>query len=80
MILMLRTLARHGARGDIPNAGGITAAAMAVNGLTEVKMAFLSVYPDAAAATLPAPRAASPKPSLPAEAPGTGAARSTPTS
>ena len=78
-VAMLQTLARHGARWDIPNAAGYTAGAVAVNGLTEVKLAFLSVFPEAAAATLPTSREAPPKPPVSEDAPISGAARSTPT-
>jgi ankyrin repeat protein len=46
---MLRLLASHGARTDIANRRGTTAAQMADGELTEVKQIFRSVFPDDAA-------------------------------
>lgn len=43
---MLHILAAHGARTDIPNKFGATAAQMADSGLTEVKQIFRAVFPD----------------------------------
>lgn len=45
---MLRILAAHGARTDIPNKFGATAAQMADSGLTQVKQIFRTVFPDKA--------------------------------
>lgn len=43
---MLRLLAAHGGRTDIPDKRGTTAAAIALTGLSEVKAIFLDVFPD----------------------------------
>lgn len=45
---MLRVLAAHGARTDIPSKSGATAAQIADGGLTEVKQIFRSVFPNSA--------------------------------
>ncbi|BBC73850.1 conserved hypothetical protein [Altererythrobacter sp. B11] len=42
---MLRVLAAHGARTDLPNKRGITAAQMADGGLTEIGAIFRSIFP-----------------------------------
>ncbi len=49
---MLRVLAAHGARDDIKDKSGVTAAEMADGGLTEVRMVFRTVYPRRSGATL----------------------------
>jgi ankyrin repeat protein len=49
---MLRVLAAHGARVDIKNKSGVTAADMADGGLTEVKLVFRTVYPAEKGTTL----------------------------
>jgi ankyrin repeat protein len=51
---MLELLARHGARADIANKKGYTAASMAVGGLTEVRSAFAAVFPTDAAKAIAA--------------------------
>jgi len=43
---MLRVLAAHGARADIPNARGKTALQVLTDGLATVQAAFHEVYPD----------------------------------
>jgi hypothetical protein len=42
---MIRVLAGHGARADIKSKHGLTAAAMAADGLTAVKALFLESFP-----------------------------------
>lgn len=42
---MLRVLAAHGARTDLPNKRGITASQMADGGLTEIRAIFRSIFP-----------------------------------
>lgn len=49
---MLRALAAHGARADVPNAKGKTALQVLTDGLATVQAAFHEVYPDTAAASL----------------------------
>lgn len=49
---MLRVLASHGAKADIPNAKGKTALQILTDGLATVQAAFHEVYPDKAPASL----------------------------
>jgi ankyrin repeat protein len=46
---MLQAMAAHGARADIPDAKGYTAAHFAVNGRSEVKALFVALFPAASA-------------------------------
>jgi len=59
---MMQTLAAHGARTDVKNKYGLTAATMAVSGLTDVKAIFLKTFPDGANSGLDRGRAAEPTP------------------
>jgi ankyrin repeat protein len=52
LVPMLKVLAAHGARTDIKTKKGFTATTIALGGLTEVKVAFTQVFPDAAKTAL----------------------------